>query len=129
MKQLGLEPSCGRTVKSVISKSISPQVCCKFSSIGKNNKGTTKRSFKDTRCGQALTGMEERLLTYFVKTYLLWRVGVIVIFLFLLFSVFNSEFRTYRDFNHYLRNFLLFVSSYRLTMAISSKQVWALFII
>ena len=42
MKQLGLEPSCGRTVKSVISKSLSPQVCCKFSSIGKKNRGTTK---------------------------------------------------------------------------------------
>ena len=122
MKQLGLEPSCGRTVKSVISKSLSPQVCCKFSSIGKKNRGTTKRSFKDTRCGQALTGMEERLLTYFVNTSL---VGVMLIFLIFLFSVLNSEFKTCRDFNHYLRNFLLFVCSCRLTMAISSKQIWA----
>ena len=99
--------------------------CAANSAASGKRIGGPQRSFKDTRCGQALTGMEERLLTYFVNTYLLWRVGVIVIFLFLLFSVFNSEFKTCRDFNHYLRNFLLFVCSCRLTMAISSKQIWA----
>ena len=52
----------------------------------KKNRRTTKRSFKDTRCGQALTGMEERLLTYFVNTSLSQCVGMIGFFYFCCFQ-------------------------------------------
>lgn len=56
MRNQGLEPTCSRTLMLIIGKGICPKVGRLFSSVGKKNKGVSKRSFKDISFFQAMTG-------------------------------------------------------------------------
>ena len=56
MRNQGLEPTCSRTLMLIIGKGICPKVGRLFSSVGKKNKGVSKRSFKDMSFFRAMTG-------------------------------------------------------------------------